>query len=386
MRRVLPIVLALGAVLSACSDSTRPITDTPSLAASPAAIPDQYIVVFRADVSRVPDVAAEMAREHAATPLFVYQYSIHGFAARMSSQAASRLAQDPRVAYVEPDGVVQLSPDENPAPRAPGGNAKGKPGGGSSCTTAPQTTPWGIARVGGAGDGTGKTAWIIDTGIDFTHCDLNVDTDRAFSAIRRSVGNDDHGHGTHVAGTIAALDNGYGVVGVAAGAKVVPVKVLDRTGSGTWSGVIAGIDYVGANGAVGDVANMSLGGSANQAVDDAVVAASAKVKFALAAGNESDNANNHSPARANGPNIYTVSAFSSGDKWASFSNYGNPPVDYAAPGVSVLSTWKGGGYNTISGTSMATPHVAGVLLLGSIRTDGTVSGDPDGNPDAIAHR
>ena len=130
---------------------------------------------------------------------------------------------------------------------------------------------------------------------------------------------------------------------------------------------------------------MSLGGPVSQAVDDAVSAAaqSSGIKFVLAAGNESDNANNHSPARVNGNNIYTISAMNSSDVWASFSNFGNPPIDYCAPGVSIKSTWKDGGYNTISGTSMAAPHAAGVLLLGSARTSGTVNGDPDGNPDTI---
>src|SRR5690606_17655679 len=120
-----------------------------------------------------------------------------------------------------------------------------------------------------------------------------------------------------------------------------------------------------------------------QAVDDAIIAASKNVKFVLAAGNESANANNSSPARVNGAHIYTISAMTSSDSWASFSNYGNPPVDYAAPGVSIKSTWKNGGYNIISGTSMASPHAAGVLLLGAARTDGTVKNDPDGNPDPI---
>jgi subtilisin family serine protease len=129
---------------------------------------------------------------------------------------------------------------------------------------------------------------------------------------------------------------------------------------------------------------MSLGGGVSQALDDAVVSAAATgVRFALAAGNESDNANNHSPGRANGPNVYTVSAFAVGDKWASFSNYGNPPIDFAEPGVSIKSTWLAGGYNTISGTSMATPHLAGLLLTGAIRSGGNVAGDPDGKPDVI---
>ena len=122
-------------------------------------------------------------------------------------------------------------------------------------------------------------------------------------------------------------------------------------------------------------------------MDDAVVAASNKgIKFCLAARNSSDNASNHSPARANGSNIYTISAMDANDNWASFSNYGNPPIDYCAPGVSIKSTWKGGGYKTISGTSMATPHAAGVLLLGNASVDGKVNGDPDSdNDDIIVH-
>ncbi|MBT8318937.1 MAG: S8 family serine peptidase, partial [Gramella sp.] len=228
-------------------------------------------------------------------------------------------------------------------------------------------------------------------GIDLDHEDLNVDASRGFNAFTsgkdgRSL-DDGNGHGTHVAGTIAALDNNVGVIGVAAGATVVPVKVLDSRGSGSYSGVVAGVDFIGANGSNGDVANMSLGGPVSEALDDAVKAASASgVKFVLAAGNESDDANNHSPARVNGANIYTISAVDINDNFASFSNYGNPPVDYAAPGVAIKSTWKGGGYNTISGTSMASPHAAGVLLLGNASTSGTANGDPDGNADAIIVR
>jgi hypothetical protein len=159
---------------------------------------------------------------------------------------------------------------------------------------------------------------------------------------------------------------------------------LDSRGSGSYSGVIGGVDYVAANGSAGDVANMSLGGGKSTAVNNAVIAAANKgIKFTLAAGNASTNAGNTSPASANGNNIYTISSMASSNNWSSFSNYGNPPVDYCAPGSSINSTWKDGGYRTISGTSMAAPHAAGVLLLGAPRTDGTVNGDPDGNPDPI---
>lgn len=305
----------------------------------------------------------------------VYGTVLQGFALKMAPGQAKKLALDENVKYIEPDQLVALSPVEMEG---------GKPSGG---TTQPaQTTPWGITRVGGGVSTTSHTAWIIDTGIDYTHPDLNVDINRSRTFVpRTTTANDDNGHGSHVSGTIAAKNNTIGVVGVAPGATLVAVKVLDKRGSGAYSSVIAGVDYVGANGKAGDVANMSLGGPVSTALDDAVLNASVNVKFSLAAGNESDDANNHSPARVNGGNIYTVSAMSNGDIWAYFSNYGNPPVDFCAPGVSIKSTWKDGGYNTISGTSMAAPHVAGLLLLGSVKADGTVSGDPDGKPDPVAH-
>lgn len=290
-----------------------------------------------------------------------------GFAARLSAAQLAKLQQDPMVKSIEADQEISL----------------GKPTGGGTTQPA-QKTPWGITRVGGPGNGVGKTAWIIDSGIDLTHPDLIVDKAKSTFFIGTSP-QDENGHGTHVAGTIAALNNSIGVVGVAAGATVVAVRVLDRRGSGTTSGVIAGVDYVKNNGQAGDVANMSLGGGVSATLDAAVLNMSAEVKVALAAGNESDNANNHSPARVNGGNIYTVSAMGTGDVWASFSNFGNPPIDYCAPGVSILSCYKGGTYATMSGTSMAAPHVAGLLLLGNITKSGAVNGDPDGNPDPIAH-
>jgi subtilisin family serine protease len=250
-----------------------------------------------------------------------------------------------------------------------------------------------VTRVhGGAGTGSGSgTAWVIDTGIDFDHPDLNVDATRSRNFSSGTSFDDGNGHGSHVSGIIGAKDNSIGVVGVSPGATLVAVRVLNNAGSGTNSDVIAGVDYVAGAGSPGDVANMSLGGGPSTALDNAVIAAAATgVKFTLAAGNESDNANNHSPARANGPNVYTVSSFAKGtsatdtdDPWSSFSNFGNPPVDYAEPGSSIPSTYKNGGYATLSGTSMAAPHLAGILLAGAVRSGGTVDNDPDGNPDTI---
>ncbi|MEJ8801383.1 S8 family peptidase [Pontibacter sp. H249] len=371
------------------AEALSPQQEVDAVSENGAIIPGQYIVVFNQDETLRSDPDAtyeqriEVVRKRGRSILEAngvqdvkieqaFGKTISGVAARLSEGEVAKLRQDSRVAYIEPDRVVML--------------AKPSKGGGGSTA---QETPWGITRVGGATSGAGKTAWVIDSGVDLDHPDLNVDAGRSFTAFtsgRDNTPDDNNGHGTHVAGTIGALDNSTGVVGVAHGATIVAVKVLDARGSGAYSGVIAGVDYVGANGKVGDVANMSLGGPVSQALDDAVKAAANKgIKFALAAGNESTDANNSSPARVNGANIYTVSAIDVNDRFASFSNYGNPPVDYAAPGVSIKSTWKGGAYNTISGTSMASPHVAGLLLLGNITTSGTVANDPDGNPDPIAH-
>lgn len=342
-------------------------------------IANSYICVFNKNVSR-GNAKAEANRSVQAEQAqikHVYSVAIRGFAVNAAPQAVANMQRNnPNIAYCEQDQVVTAIQFQGN-----GLAGKGKPGGGGS--QPPQETPWGIARVNGGAPGTFATAWVIDSGIQLDHPDLNVDIARSASFVRGDAG-DQNGHGTHVAGTIAAYDNNIGVIGVAPGAPVVAVRVLDRRGSGSTSGVVAGIDYVAQYGQPGDVANMSLGGGASDALDAAVVGAAAGgVRFALAAGNESDNANNHSPARANGTNVYTISAFSVGDNFASFSNYGNPPVDYAEPGVSIKSTWTGSGYNTISGTSMATPHFAGILLQGPVGNGGRVNGDPDGNADTI---
>ncbi len=304
----------------------------------------------------------------------VYVSSFKGFAVPLTPQEAAFVAKLPIVEAVEADQAVQLA-----VPQSGG------------VTAQAQETPWGITSIGGSVNYTGSgVAWIIDTGVDLDHPDLNVSQTRGRNFITSGAApDDDNGHGSHVAGTIAAKNNGLGVVGVAAGALVIPVKVLAGDGSGSNAGVIAGVDFVASNGRTGDVANMSLGGGVSTALDNAVVKAAAKgIKFALAAGNEAQNANNSSPGRVNGTNIYTVSAFDVNNRFASFSNYGNPPVDISAPGVSIKSTYKNAGYATLSGTSMATPHVAGILLAngGTLRYSGTVTGDPDGNADKRAHR
>jgi len=347
---------------------------------------NSFIFLFKDSVPReaVRGHAQDLAARHGGQVNHVYETALHGFAATIPPQAAARLASDPRIASYEPDGIALAigRPD-----------AAGNP---SDVITAAQTTDWGITRVCAPSTtglcpapGAGRTAWVIDTGVDLDHPDLNVDVGRSRSFVRRrNTPNDGHGHGTHVAGIIAAKNNGSHTVGVAAGAAVVAVRVLDNGGSGLWSWVIAGVDYVANNAASTDLANMSLGGSFNGSVNTAVTHASAICPFAVAAGNESDDAANHSPASASTSNtdrVYTVSAIDYTDTFAWFSNWGTPPVDFAAPGVGILSLWKGGGTKTLSGTSMAAPHVAGLLLLGPVGCGGDALGDPESPSDHIAH-
>jgi subtilisin family serine protease len=308
-------------------------------------------------------------------PEDVYESALQGFTIRLTPAQAKELANDKSVKLVEPDGIMSVSPI----------TVQGKTTTTSSGSKS-QTTPWGITRVGGGTTTSTATAWVIDTGIDLTHPDLKVDATRSATFLGTgTTPNDQNGHGSHVSGIIAALNNTIGVVGVAPGTKLVSVRVLDMNGNGSTSGVIAGVNYVAANGKAGDVANMSLSGTASAALDQAVLTASATVKFVLAAGNNAANAGNYSPSRINGSNIYTVSAMDSSDKWASFSNFGNPPIDFCAPGVSIYSTYMNGGYATLSGTSMSAPHVTGLLLLGAVKTNGYVKNDPDGTADPIAH-
>jgi len=305
---------------------------------------------------------------------FVYGTAIKGFSVKIAPGQLKKLQEDPSVDYIEENQVVTLDlPDViiagKPVPPTPVG----------------QAIPWGITRVNGGGSGVGKIAWIIDTGIDLDHPDLTVSTSLGISfVVGITSPDDDNGHGSHCAGIVAAKNNTIGVIGVAAGATVVPVKVLNKRGSGTYDAIIAGVNYVAATGNPGDVANMSLGGGVSTALNSAVInAAATGIKFALAAGNESVSALTKSPASAEGANIYTISAMATGDVWASYSNFGNPPVDFCEPGSSIYSTYRGGGYATLSGTSMAAPHAAGILLLGNIRTDSNVKSDPDGNADPI---
>lgn len=329
-------------------------------------IPNDFIVVFKDNVTNPQAVANEMALTHGLSPQHVYATALKGFAATIPPARLNKIKADNRVLYVSEDRVVQ--------------------------TTA-QTAPSGVRRINApsnANKGTGVGVAVIDTGIDLTHPDLKTNILAGYTCVKgKKTANDDNGHGSHVAGTIAALNNTIGVVGVAPEAKLIAVKVLNSQGSGTWSSVICGIDWVTANAAKYNikVANMSLGGGGssdnncgnnNDALHKAICRSTAAgVTYVVAAGNNGADSANFVPAAYN-DTVITVSAladsdgqpgglgsatsYGADDTFASFSNYGSV-VDLAAPGVSIFSTWKSGGYSTISGTSMASPHVAASAAL-----------------------
>jgi subtilisin len=336
-------------------------------AANPKA--QSYIIVLK-DTEDPEADAPGLAKAHGLQTGFIYKHALKGMSALVPEGRLNALQHDPRVAYVVEDMLRSVDA---------------------------QSMPTGIQRIfantnpeigiNGVDDyRVDVDVAVIDTGVDFQHPDLNVVggvncTSSIFFATCKAGGDDDHYHGTHVAGTIGALDNGVGVVGVAPGARIWAVKVLNKSGSGYSSWIIAGIDWVAANAATIEVANMSLGGSGfSQAEYDAIQGAvNAGVAFAVAAGNNDADARNYSPGGFN--NVLSVSALADfdglpgglgaptcrtdqDDTLADFSNWG-PEVDIAAPGVCILSTYpiEQGEYGTISGTSMASPHAAGALAL-----------------------
>ena len=310
-------------------------------------IPGQYIVVLEDRIEDVDAVADELVYKHRGRKEHVYKNSLKGFSAKLSEKAALALAEDPRVQYVEEDAEVTLSATQSNA-------------------------TWGIDRVDQRDlplsgtytynyTGSGVKAYIIDTGIRRTHAEFGGRAIHGYSAISDGGGSSDcNGHGTHVAGTV-----GGSTYGVAKSVTLVAVRVLDCNGSGTNSGVIAGVDWVTSDHAAGApaVANMSLGGGASTALDDAVRRSiSDGVTYAIASGNSNADACNYSPARV--AEALTVNSSTSSDARSSFSNWGTC-TDLFAPGSSITAAWytSDTATNTISGTSMATPHVAGVVAL-----------------------
>ncbi len=354
-----------------------------ALVASPAfgaggddRVPDRYIVTFTDDVANPATVAKELAQTHGLGLRHTYTAALKGFAALIPDARLDKIQNDARVRYIIPDQVDVLHP---------------------------QGTPTGVNRIEvdlnpapTAADPVDLDIAVIDTGIDLDHPDLNVVSYISFTGIggggdednSSPAGGDNNGHGTHVAGTLAARDNGIDVVGVAPRARLHAIQVCNSGGLCARSDIIAGIDYLTANAGVIEVANMSLGGSGsddgncglsnNDPEHEAICnAVAAGVVFVVSAGNSSANAANFIPAAYD--EVITVSALADfngkaggggdptcrtdeDDSFANFSNFG-ADVDLMAPGVCILSTWKNGGTNTISGTSMASPHVAGTVGL-----------------------
>lgn len=341
-------------------------------------IPNHYIVVLKDNVSNTSDVAKDITLKHGLGLGFIYGHALKGFSAVIPDSVLEKVRNDPRVSFVEQDQLVEafvLQPFHHQPTHEGGKQSQPAP------TQPLETTPTGINRID-AERSIARTVdvdiAIIDTGIDLKHPDLNILRGATCSGAGKPGGNDDNGHGTHVAGTAAAKDNDIGVVGVAPGAKLWAIKVLDKSGSGTISCVIAGIDYVTANAAEIEVANMSLGCACSSEAGDIAInnSVAAGVTYAVAAGNSARNVSGFWPA--SNPNVITVSAIADSngrcgglgdatnygpdDTFATFSNFG-AGVDLAAPGVDIFSTYKGQSYKTLSGTSMASPHVAGAAGL-----------------------
>ena len=348
MRRTV-LLLASGAlaVLLSCGGlALAQEGTTPSQGPKGGVIPGRYIVVLEEGIQGPTAVAQEHARRHGAEVLRTYQHAIKGYAARIPEGRLKEVRADGRVAYVEADQAM---------------NAEA------------QTVPWGVDKIGAdvssarAGNGSGAVssvnAYVIDSGI-YKHADLRVVKHVNFAGDGKNY--DCYGHGTHVAGIVAAKDNARDVVGAAPGAPLTGVKVLDCRGEGTLSGAIEGVDWVTANAIKPAIANMSLGGGLSRALDDAVRnSAAGGVFYSIAAGNEGEDACKSSPARVgagtdNG--IATVAATNKRDAEPYWSNYGSC-VDIWAPGAGVLSTKKGGGMTRMSGTSQAAPHVGGGAAL-----------------------
>lgn len=374
MPKILPVALL------ALAFAAAPLT--PAAAEAPPqsdVVPGGYIVTLKdtaapdsAGMSATVDAAVEQAATLGAHVQHVYRHALHGYSASMSPSVAAALADDPRVSSVEPDRRVQAT-------------AQSVPTGVDRAEADKSPT----AAIDGVDTRVNADVAVIDTGINASHPDLNV-----YQAGGKNCWlpvlppSDWHGHGTHVAGTIGALDNGTGVVGTAPGVRLWPVQVLDPLGSGTTSSVICGIDHVTQHADKIEVANMSLGGSGtddgncgksnNDAMHQAICNSVAKgVTYTVAAGNDHADAKNMIPAAYD--EVITVSALADfdgkpgglgrptcrndqDDTFADFSNYGSD-VDLIAPGVCIRSTSNSGGYTTMSGTSMAAPHVAGGAAL-----------------------
>ena len=337
--------------LTACVEPNAPASPggddpgAPLMAAGAQAVPGQYIVVYK-DAVAVADVDEKVARAQARRPAGMrvqqsFRHALKGFAAQLTPEALAELRADPDVAYIEADQEMSIAATQTGATWGIDRiDQRNRPLSGTYTYTSTASTVY---------------AYIIDTGIQTSHSQFGGRASNVYDAFGGN-GQDCNGHGTHVAGTV-----GSSTYGIAKAVRLRGLRVLNCSGSGSTSGIIAAIDWLRANYTAPAVANMSLGGGYSTALNSAVTNLSnAGVFMAVAAGNESQNACNVSPASASG--VATVAASTSTDAKASYSNYGSC-VELYAPGSSITSTWLSGGTRSISGTSMASPHVAGVAAL-----------------------
>jgi subtilisin family serine protease len=357
---ILPLIVASSITSPAFAGQYIPSNGIP--------VEDQYIIVLKDETPSVQAREAllqNFATQHGGELIRTYVVALNGGVIRMNEAKAKALANHPFISYIEQDSVIQLI--------VPMG------------TTSQNPTPsWGLDRIDQYSlplnsaysynnDGTGVNAYVIDTGIRISHSEFNGRATLGYDVIKgNNKGGDCNGHGTHVAGTIGGIN-----YGVAKNVNLIAVRVLNCKGSGTTSGIIAGIDWVTKNASRPAVANMSLGGGASTSLDTAVSnSVNAGISYVVAAGNSSQDACVSSPSSV--PSAITVGATDQTDTRPSWSNFGKC-LDLFAPGVSITSAWKDSNtaVNTISGTSMATPHVAGVVAL-------KLQGTPDATPAQIA--